>query len=116
MNFAYRVVTDPAGRVEYKHRPGGRKHFHLAVSVDEPAKTIDHIRLVEYRLHETFREPIRHNDDRASQFTEHFFTWGKFMIFVTVLFIDGSREQFSFFLDYSLPPDLGLNYIQLPVE
>jgi transcription initiation factor IIF auxiliary subunit len=116
MIFGYRLVTDPQGRIEYKQRPGRRKHFHLEVFVDESPETLESIRLVEYRLHDTFAEPIRHNDDRANNFAERFYTWGKFAVGVTVLFVDGRRETFQFYLDYALPPDYGLNYVQVPVE
>lgn len=116
MHFGYRLVTDERGRIEYKQRPGRKKHFHLEVFVDEPDNVLDTIRLVEYRLHDSFADPIRHNDDRRRRFAESFFTWGKFVIAVTVLFDDGRRESFQFHLEYSLPPDYGLNYVQLPVE
>jgi transcription initiation factor IIF auxiliary subunit len=113
MNFAYRLVTDCQGRIEYKQRAGDKKHIHLEVSIDEPPPVIDSIRMVEYRLHESFVEPIRHNDDASSKFAEQFYTWGKFPVAVTVLFVDGLCETFQFNLDYSLPPDFGLNYIQI---
>lgn len=116
MKFGYKVMTDAKGRIEFRHRPGGRKHFHLAIFVHEPDEILDTIRMVEYKLHETFKQPIRQNDDRASAFTEHFYTWGIFTVFVTVLFKDGRMEKFRFPLDYELPPDLGLNYVQVPIE
>lgn len=116
MQFGYRLVTDEQGRIQYKQRPGKKKHFHLAVFVDEPPEILETIRMVEYRLHETFAEPIRHNDDRPSGFTEQFYTWGKFTVEVVVLFVDQRTESFRFCLDYELPADYGLNYIQVPVE
>ena len=116
MQFGYRLVTDDQERIQYKQRPGKKKHFHLAVFVDEPPEMLETIRMVEYRLHETFAEPIRHNDDRTSGFTEQFYTWGKFTIEVVVLFVDQRTESFRFYLDYELPADYGLNYIQVPVE
>ncbi|MCB2230265.1 hypothetical protein KQH82_06080 [bacterium] len=116
MQFGYRLVTDSQGRIEYKQRSGGRKHFHVAVFIDEPPDVLARIRLVEYRLHDTFAEPIRHNDSRESGFAESFYTWGKFAVAVVVLYTDGSRERYEFYLDYSLPPDLGLNYVKVPVE
>lgn len=116
MNFAYRVVTDSHGRIEYKQRPGGKKHFHISVYIDEPPTILDRIRMIEYRLHDSFKEPIRHNDNREKAFAEQFFTWGKFMVEASVLFVDGSIEKICFNLDYDLPPDYGLNYVQVPVE
>lgn len=109
------MVTDTQGRIQYKQREGGKKHFHIAVFVDEPPDTLNSIRIVEYQLHETFKEPIRHNDDRATRFEEHLYTWGKFTITTIVLFVDGHTEKFSFYLDYQLPPDYGLNYVQVPI-
>ncbi|MCM2272751.1 MAG: hypothetical protein NDJ18_09390 [candidate division Zixibacteria bacterium] len=116
MQFGYRLVTDDLGRIQYKQRPGKKKHFHLAIFVDESPESLAAIRMVEYRLHETFTEPIRHNDDRASGFMEQFYTWGKFTVEVFVLFIDQRTESFRFYLDYDLPADYGLNYVQIPVE
>jgi transcription initiation factor IIF auxiliary subunit len=116
MKFGYRLVTDEKGRIEFKQRPGRKRHFHVAVHIAEPDDTLDRIRMVEYRLHDTFAEPILHNDDRASKFEESFYTWGKFTIIVTVLYTDGNRGHYSFYLDYSVPPDLGLNYVQMPIE
>ncbi|MDZ4724191.1 MAG: pYEATS domain-containing protein [candidate division Zixibacteria bacterium] len=116
MRFGYTLVKDAHGRIEYKQRPGKKKHFHLAVFIDEPDDILSAIRLVEYQLHETFKEPLRHNDNRDVRFVETFFTWGKFNIEATVLFLNGARETYNFYLDYDLPSDYGLNYIQLPVE
>lgn len=116
MTFGFRVVTDADGRIEFKQREGGKKHFHIAVFVDEPEGVLDTIRMVEYHLHETFKVPIRHNDERRSRFEEHFFTWGKFTVVALVLFDDGRMEKFSFYLDYQLPPDYGLNYVQVPMK
>lgn len=116
MHFGYQLVTDSEGRIEYKQRPGGKKHFHLAVFVDESEAKLHQIRMVEYKLHETFSEPIRHNDERENRFTERFFTWGKFTVEATVLFTDGTIETYNFYLDYDLPPDYGLNYVQIPVD
>jgi transcription initiation factor IIF auxiliary subunit len=115
VTFGYKLVTDEKGRIQYKQRGGQRKHFHLAVFVDEPREVLDQIRLVEYRLHDTFREPIRHNDERENKFEETFYTWGKFTIHATILYGDGHTEQYRFYLDYSLPPDLGLNYVKVTV-
>lgn len=116
MNFGYRLVTDADGRIQYKQRLGGKKHFHVAVFLDEPPELLARIRMVEYRLHETFARPIRHNDGRESGFTESFYTWGKFAVAVVVLYLSGQRERYEFYLDYSLPPDWGLNYVQVPIE
>lgn len=114
MNFAYRLVTDDKGRIEYKNTASGKKHFHLAVFLQEEAEVLDTIRMVEYKLHDSFTQPVRQNDDRESAFTESFYTWGIFMVFVTVLFNDGRMERFRFPLDYQLPPDHGLNYVEIP--
>ena len=114
MKFGYRLVTDTQGRIEYKSAPNGKKHFHLALYVSEEPEVLDTVRIVEYKLHDTFKQPVRQNDDRESAFTESFYTWGIFMVFVTVLFKDGRLEKFRFPLDYQLPPDHGLNYIQVP--
>lgn len=116
MHFGYRLMTDEQGRIQYKQRPGKKKHFHLAVYIDEPPEVLDTIRMVEYRLHESFAEPIRHNDDRAGRFMETFYTWGKFAIEVTILFTDQHRETFRFYLDYQLPADYGLNYVKMPLD
>ena len=116
MTFGYRLVTDDRGRIQYKQRRGERRHFHVAVFVDEPQERLDRIRMVEYRLHDTFKEPLRQTDTRENRFEESFFTWGKFTIEVTVLYRDMEVEKYRFYLDYSLPPDLGLNYVQVPVS
>lgn len=113
MQFGYRLVTDSSGRIQYKQREGGKKHFHLALFLDEPPEALATVRLVEYSLHDTFREPVRHNDKRDDQFCETLYTWGKFTVEANVLFTDGRIEKFAFFLDYELPPDYGLNYVQV---
>lgn len=116
MKFGYRLVTDDQGRIEYKSASGGKKHFHIEVFVHEEPQTLETIRMVEYKLHDTFRQPVRQNDDQASGFAESFYTWGIFTVFVTVLFTDGRLEKFRFPLDYQLPPDHGLNYVQVPTD
>jgi transcription initiation factor IIF auxiliary subunit len=116
MTFGYRLVTDNKGRIQFKQRPGRKKHFHVAVFVDEPPDTLERIKLVEYRLHDSFAEPIRHNDQRDQRFEESFYTWGKFTIVATILYEDGTTEKYQFYLDYALPPDHGLNYVRMPVD
>lgn len=88
----------------------------MAIFIDEPPEVLDAIRMVEYRLHESFAEPIRHNDDRPGRFLETFYTWGKFTVEVTILFLDRRRKSFRFYLDYHLPADYGLNYVMIPLD
>jgi transcription initiation factor IIF auxiliary subunit len=116
MKFGYRLVTDDRGRIEYKAAANGKKHFHVAVFVNEESEILETIRMVEYKLHDTFAQPVRQNDDRETGFTESFYTWGIFTVFVTVLFTNGQLEKFRFPLDYQLPPDHGLNYVQVPTD
>ncbi len=116
LTFGYRLVTDADGRIEYRQRDEKKKQFHLAVYVDAPDGELNTIRMVEYHLHETFSEPVRHNDHRETRFEERFWTWGIFDIIAVVLRTDGSTDRYRFRLDYSLPPDYGLNYVRRPFD
>lgn len=88
-------------------RPAGRRGIYewseWKVFMDEPDENLDKVRSVEYRLHETFPNPIRMIDDRNSRFALKSAGWGEFWIFITVHLQDGTEEHVKFYLDLSRP-------------
>jgi hypothetical protein len=54
---------------------------------------LDHIEAVRYQLHQTFPEPTRVVNDRASKFALSSMGWGEFTIYAAVKFKDAKREE-----------------------
>ena len=80
--------------------------FVWKVFMDEPAEKTEKVESVEYRLHETFPNPIRTVEDRDSRFALKAMGWGEFMIFITVFLKDGTEVHTEYDLDLDKPwPD-----------
>jgi transcription initiation factor IIF auxiliary subunit len=75
--------------------------FRWTVFMDEPAERLAEVDRVEYRLHETFPNPIRVVSDPDSRFALHTSGWGEFVIFITVYLKNGSEEHTKYQLDLS---------------
>jgi len=93
----------------YAKRVGSRgkyEWFEWWVFMDEPHDRIDKVKSVEYRLHDTFPNPIRVVEDQNSNFALISEGWGEFLIFITIYFKDGTEEHTKYYLDLgkSWPP------------
>lgn len=94
----------------YSRQVGTRKDykwFEWKVFMKEPPNKLDQVRSVEYRLHETFPNPIRVVEDRDSRFALRSAGWGEFTIFITIYLKDGKEEHTEYYLDLrkTWPPD-----------
>lgn len=78
---------------------GDYNWFQWKVFMDEPDEKLDRVAAVEYRLHETFPNPIRVVEDRASKFTLESAGWGEFWIFITVYLKDEKEAVTQHYLD-----------------
>jgi len=72
--------------------------------MDEPSERLDLVDHVEYRLHETFFEPIRVMRDRKSLFAVDSSGWGEFVINITIYLKTGAEAYVKYELDLSKPP------------
>jgi transcription initiation factor IIF auxiliary subunit len=77
--------------------------FDWIIFVAEPMDELGKVAAVEYRLHETFPNPVRLITDPSSRFALRSAGWGEFTIFITVYFHDGSEEQTTYELDLDKP-------------
>jgi peptidoglycan hydrolase-like protein with peptidoglycan-binding domain len=84
-------------------RQGGHDWFQWRVFMADPPERLGTVRSVEYRLHETFPDPIRIVEDRVSRFAIESSGWGEFWIFITIYLTDGSEENTQHWLDLSKP-------------
>lgn len=82
---------------------GDYEWFKWQVFMDEPPPTLARVRSVEYRLHETFPDPIRTSEDAERRFAIDSSGWGEFMILITVYLQDGTEERTRYSLDLGKP-------------
>jgi peptidoglycan hydrolase-like protein with peptidoglycan-binding domain len=80
-------------------RRGDYDWFQWKVFMDEPDEKLDGVTAVEYRLHETFPDPIRVVEDRASKFALESAGWGEFWIYITVYLKEGTEAVTQHYLD-----------------
>ncbi len=107
------VIKNPDGKIKYrKLNPDGSEHFHLGVWVDGSTSELKTIHSVDYELHPSFRNPMRHSENLENKFGITFWTWGMFDIAVTVTLKNGTEQHLDYYLSYDLPPDDGTNYIE----
>jgi transcription initiation factor IIF auxiliary subunit len=64
--------------------------YDWTVFMNEPAEKLALVKSVEYRLHETFPNPVRTITDRDSRFALDSSGWGEFTIRIAVHLLDGS--------------------------
>lgn len=64
-----------------------------SVWIDGPADLLDSVDHVVYKLHNTFRNPVREVSDRSSKFRLETAGWGVFTIGVIVNYKDGRQEH-----------------------
>jgi len=84
-------------------RRGNYEWFEWKVFMDEPPEKLTKVKSVEYRLHETFPNPIRVAEDRNSRFALRSSGWGEFWIFITIYLKDGAEEHTKYYLDLGKP-------------
>jgi peptidoglycan hydrolase-like protein with peptidoglycan-binding domain len=82
---------------------GSHDWFEWKVFMNEPDEKLDKVASVEYRLHETFPDPIRVVEDRSSRFAVESAGWGRFWIFITVYLKDGKETVTQYYLDLGKP-------------
>lgn len=86
---------------------GNYEWFEWKVFMDEPPENLANVKSVEYRLHESFPNPIRIVVDWNSQFALRSEGWGEFWILITIYLKDGTEEHTKYYLDLSKPWSLG---------
>ena len=64
--------------------------------MDEPPETLEKVEEVEYRLHQTFPQPIQVVAEPP--FVLRSSGWGMFTIYITISLKDGSEEHAEHFL------------------
>ncbi len=74
------------------------KWFNWEVFMEEPEEKLKLVESVEYRLHETFPNPIRTIYDSSTKFALKSSGWGVFRIFITVYLKDGREVEASHYL------------------
>jgi transcription initiation factor IIF auxiliary subunit len=84
---------------QYTGKYGSYDWFKWKIFMDEPIEKLDKVESVEYRLHETFPNPIRTVEDRDSRFALRAVGWGEFKIFITVYLKDGTEVYTEYDLD-----------------
>ncbi len=77
------------------------RHWKWSVWLEGPSYELDGIQSVTYQLHSTFNKPIREVSDRQSGFRLDSSGWGQFMIYITLLYRDGTKEQRQHWLRFS---------------
>lgn len=83
--------------------PEGSDYFEWIVFMDEPSEVLEQIDMVEYRLHETFPEPIRVRTNSEENFALRSAGWGVFRIYITVHLKDGREAHESYDLSFEKP-------------
>lgn len=102
MEFKFNNYSRYIGARRIGDRYGGRykrEWYEWNVFMDEPADKLEKVRSVEYRLHETFPNPIRIVEDRNSRFSLISTGWGNFTIYITVYLKDGTEEHTKYDMD-----------------
>lgn len=92
---------------------GGSEQYQIELRLSGPPEELDQVKNVTYRLHPGFRTPVRRSSDRANNFAISFWTWGMFMIYVSIKMKDGETNTKEYYLTYDLPADDGTNYLEV---
>ncbi len=72
--------------------------FEWTVFMSEPPEKLTMVDYVEYRLHDTFPNPIRTSDDEKTKFSLSSAGWGEFTIYITVYLKDGREVETTHYL------------------
>jgi transcription initiation factor IIF auxiliary subunit len=108
------LIRNPQRRIKLrKFHPGGREHYHVGVWIEGEDRDLDQVLSVQYKLHSSFKQPLRESSARGNNFSVTFWTWGMFGIQITLRKKDGSDEALDFHLKFELPDDDGSNYVDV---
>lgn len=89
MNFKFNNYSRPTGKSR-----GGHDYFEWIVFMDEPNGTLEKVKSVEYRLHDTFSNRIRIVDNRESRFALKVKGWGTFWINI-IIYLENDKEIYT---------------------
>lgn len=110
----HQVIKDPSGRIKFRRfKEGGYEHYHLGIWIDEDDATLDRIESVDYHLHGSFRNSVRHSASRSNKFSVTFWTWGQFTVRIVAHMRDRSRVETAHQLEYDLPEESDDNYVEV---
>jgi len=76
-------------RISQESKYKGNDRWSWSVWLEGPDQELDLIEYVDYMLHPTFRDPLRHIADRQSKFRLNSAGWGEFMIYLNIKHKDG---------------------------
>lgn len=108
------VIRDRSGRIKFwKSDDQSREHYHVGIWIEGTDAELDSIQRVEYLLHPSFKNNLRKSENRDNKFSISIWTWGYFLIVVTILFKDGRTDSIRYSLSYDLPDDNGTNYVRV---
>lgn len=84
-------------------KANGRKNFYVRLFIDsnEPSD-LDHIDLVIYELHPTFRKPKRMSKEKNNGFEIKIWTWGYFPVNAQVFMKNGDVRPVSGYVKYDI--------------
>ena len=66
--------------------------------MSETPEKLELVDYVEYRLHDTFPDPVRVAEDATNKFALSSAGWGEFTIFITVYLKDGREVETTHYL------------------
>ncbi|MCF7973303.1 MAG: hypothetical protein K9N55_05780 [Phycisphaerae bacterium] len=108
------IIRSTDGRIKYRiFSPGGKEHYHLGIWIEGEERELEHIVLVEYELHPSFKNRIRKSSNRKNGFSITIWTWGIFNIHIRLHDCMGKIREMDHKLAYELPPDDGKSYVQV---
>ena len=93
MKFKFNNFSLPIGRRK------NYQWFKCKVFMDEPDEKLIKAKATEYRLPETFPNPIRVIENQKSQFALNLSTGENFCIYITIYLEDGNEEYMEYYLD-----------------
>ena len=73
-----------------RFRSEGKLHWKIGIRLEGKDDDLDKISFVEYELHPTFKQRIRHSRDRDTNFEIEIRTYGYFKIKATLFFNDST--------------------------
>ena len=90
-------------RISQESSYKGNDRWNWSVWLEGPDQELDRIEYVDYMLHPTFRDPLRHITDRQSKFRLNSAGWGEFMIYLNIKHTDGRVAKRKHWLQLDYP-------------